>query len=57
MTIEERLEAIENTLLRIGISPYTSEGVSASFYPSKYSGEEIDALLDKVAAMVDGGGA
>ena len=56
MTIEERLEAIENTLLRIGISPYASEGVSASFYPSKYSGEEIDALLDKVKAMDEGGG-
>lgn len=48
MTVEERLEAIENVLMQLGISPYSADSLSASFYPSKYSGEEIDALLDKV---------
>lgn len=53
MTMEERvseLERIVSELERI-VSEMQGEGS----YISKYSGEEIDTLLDKVAAM-DGGG-
>lgn len=51
MTVEQRIEAIENTLSRLGLSPYSDSSLSASFYPMKYTGEEIDALLDKVKEM------
>lgn len=46
MTIEERVSELERI-----VSEMQGEGS----YTSKYNGEEIDALLDKVAAM-DGGG-
>ena len=46
MTIEERVSEMERI-----VSEMQGEGS----YTSKYSGEEIDTLLDKVAAM-DGGG-
>lgn len=45
MTLEERVEALEaKEQAREAATP-------TSYYTSKYSGEEIDALLDKVAAM------
>ena len=46
MTMEERVSELERI-----VSEMQGEGS----YTSKYSGEEIDALLDKVAAM-DGAG-
>lgn len=46
MTIEERVSELERIV---------SEMLGEGSYTSKYRGEEIDTLLDKVAAM-DGGG-
>lgn len=46
MTIEERVEALEKALAAIKAAQEPTE-----YYTSKYSGEEIDALLDVVAAQ------
>lgn len=51
MTLEERIAQLERIMLA-QVSSQESEG----YYMSKYSGEEIDALLDKVKAMDEGGG-
>ena len=50
LTLEERVAALERKLSAREAAEEPTEN-----YTSKYSGEEIDALLDKVAAM-DGGG-
>ncbi len=44
MTLEERVTALESL-----VETLTNE--SASYATSKYSVEEMDALLDKVSAM------
>ena len=36
-----------NSMLRAALA----QGLPGGYYTSKYSGEEIDALLDKVKAM------
>lgn len=46
MTTEERLDALERALKAMRAAQEPTE-----YYTSKYSGEEIDALLDKVKAM------
>ena len=46
-TTEERLAALEAQLAALLGSGEEPSG----YYTSKYSGEELDALLDKVAAM------
>lgn len=46
MTIEERVAELEKALAALQSAPEPTE-----YYVSKYSGEEIDALLDKVAAQ------
>lgn len=38
-----------NAMLEVAIS----QGLPGGHYTSKYSGEEMDALLDKVAAMTE----
>lgn len=43
-TLEERVTALETAIAAL-TSP------TDGYYQSKYSGEEIDALLDKVAAL------
>lgn len=48
-TTEERLAALET--LVAGLSASQTAGTPSSYYTSKYSGEEIDALLDWVAAQ------
>lgn len=57
MTIEQRIEMLEDTLARIGLSTYADAdgGIAASFYPSKYSGEEIDYLLSAMEGVVGKG--
>lgn len=45
MTLEERVAALEAQIQAM------MEDESSGHYTSKYSGEEIDALLDKVKAM------
>ena len=50
MTIEERLSALEERISTMELQAL-AEKTPTSYYTSKYSGEEIDALLDKVAAM------
>lgn len=39
--LEERIKALEQA----------QEQTPTEYYTSKYSGEEMDALLDKIAAM------
>lgn len=46
-TTEERLAALEAQVAAL-------LGAPEGYYTSKYDGEEIDALLDKVAAMEGG---
>ena len=46
MTVEERLDALEKEFAAIKAVQEPTE-----YYTSKYSGEEIDALLDVVAAQ------
>lgn len=46
MTVEERLAALEAAVAAMKAANEPTE-----YYTSKYSGEEIDALLDKVSAM------
>lgn len=46
MTTEERLDALEQALRAMKNTQEPTE-----YYTSKYSGEEIDALLDIVAAQ------
>ena len=50
MTIEERLSALEQRISTMELQALAEE-THTIYYTSKYSGEEIDALLDKVAAM------
>ena len=45
MTVEERLAALEGRVKDL------EDAQGEGSYVSKYSGEEIDALLDKVSAM------
>lgn len=44
-TVEERLTALEEAVAALTTPP-------TDYYTSKYSGEEIDALLDKVSAQL-----
>ncbi len=44
-TVEERLAALEEAVAALTTPP-------TDYYTSKYSGEEIDALLDKVSAQL-----
>lgn len=46
MTLEERVDALESALAAMQSAQEPTE-----YYVSKYSGEEIDALLDKIAAQ------
>lgn len=46
MTTEERLDALEQALRNMRAAQEPTK-----YYTSKYSGEEIDALLDVVAAQ------
>nr|DAM26199.1 MAG TPA: UPF0352 protein [Caudoviricetes sp.] len=46
LTLEERVAALERELLAREAVEEPTE-----YYTSKYSGEQIDELLDKVAAM------
>ena len=46
LTLEERVAALERKLSARGAAEEPTE-----YYTMKYSGEEIDELLDKVAAM------
>ena len=50
MTIEERLSALEQRISTRELQAL-AEKTPTSYDTSKDSGEEIDALLDKVAAM------
>ena len=42
--------------LNFGILVALAQGLPGGYYTSKYSGEEIDALLDKVKEMTTGEG-
>lgn len=49
MTMEERIALLEEQVQALSIQAQAGEG--EGYYTSKYSGEEIDALLEKVAAL------
>jgi len=49
MTVEERLAALEKAMATM-----QEENAPTEYYTSKYSGEEIDALLDIVANQMSG---
>ena len=41
-----------NEMLQVALA----QGLPGGYYTSKYSGEEIDALLDKVYTLTEGAG-
>lgn len=51
MTLEERVTELEARVAALSVTTLEEESAPSGYYTSKYSGEEIDALLDKVAAM------
>ena len=51
------MATLEELEARIAALEQAQAQTPTEYYTSKYSGEEMDALLDKVAAMAEGGGA
>lgn len=49
-TLEERIRVLEEQVSAMSASALAASEPSG-YYTSKYSGEEIDALLDRLAAM------
>lgn len=50
MTLEERVKALEDAMAASRAATMAASDPT-EYYTSKYSGEEIDALLDKVKAQ------
>lgn len=49
------MATLEELEARIAVLEQAQAQTPAEYYTSKYSGEEMDALLDKIAAMEEGG--
>lgn len=49
------MATLEELEARIAVLEQAQAQTSTEYYTSKYSGEEMDALLDKIAAMEEGG--
>lgn len=49
------MATLEELEARIAALEQAQAQTPAEYYTSKYSGEEMDALLDKIAAMEEGG--
>ena len=49
-TLEGRVQTLEEQVAMLGAAAVANAEPSG-YYTSKYSGEEIDALLDKIAAL------
>lgn len=48
------MATLEELEARVAALEQAQEQAPAEYYTSKYSGEELDALLDKIAAMAGG---
>lgn len=51
MTMEERIARLEEQVAALSVQTLADSGSPSGYATSKYSVEEMDALLDKVAAM------
>lgn len=51
MTTEERIEKLEEQVAALSIQALSDETAPSGYAASKYSVEEMDALLDKIAEM------
>lgn len=51
MTVEERVTQLEDQVAELSVQALAQAAAPSGYATSKYSLEEIDALLDKVAAM------
>jgi len=51
MTVEERVAQLEEQVAALSVRALADTPAPGGYATSKYSVEEIDALLDKVAAM------
>lgn len=51
MTIEERVAQLEAQVATLSVQTLAEDAGPSGYATSKYSVEEMDALLDKVAAM------
>ena len=49
------MATLEELEARVAALEQAQEQAPAEYYTSKYSGEELDALLDKIAAMAGAG--
>ena len=49
------MATLEELEKRIAALEQAQAQTPTEYYTSKYSGEELDALLDKIAAMEEGG--
>lgn len=55
MTLEERVVRLEAQVAEMSVQTLNEDTGPSGYATSKYSVEEMDALLDKVAAMDEGG--
>lgn len=51
MTMEERVTQLEEQVATLSLQTLSADTGPSGYATSKYSVEEMDALLDKVAAM------
>lgn len=51
MTMDERLSHLEEEVAALSVQALADTPAPSGYATSKYSVEELDALLDKVAAM------
>ena len=51
MTAEERISRLEEQVAALSVQAMAESTAPSGYATSKYSVEEMDALLDKVAAM------
>ena len=51
MTLEERVVMLESQMAEMSVRALSEDTGPSGYATSKYSVEEMDALLDKVAAM------
>lgn len=51
MTMEERVAQLEEQMAALSVRTMADDAGPSGYATSKYSVEEMDALLDKVAAM------
>lgn len=55
MTLEERVAMLEARVAEMSVQALSADTGPSGYATSRYSVEEMDAMLDKVAAMDEGG--